>query len=884
MSRTYPSHPTASRAQRGPRWPWLFAVLIVGALVAAGTVLGGGAFQVGGLTLDETTGSRPGQDVASSGLPPVASDGTGILAAATESPAAPPSSSPSPSPSPAPSPSEAPAATSLPSGVGGGTPGDLPIVVAEQSGDFVPAPQIARSAGAQNAADVAAAAGAAAGAPGGTAPLALSLQTAQAQGQEQGTPGADATTPEGSPAVADSPIPAVEEFARRWSAGDYDGLYDLISADSQAAIERQAFVDRYVAIAERAGLTEVRVAVTGEPNLQTEVPVTVTFQSSRVGEIVEENAIGLVKEAGAWTVRWTPSLIFEGLGTDGCIELEVTDTERGAILDRTGKALAIDGTIGTIGVVPGELGTASEEAATVEALADLLDIAEDDITESYANAPDPTWFFSVKEVSEDDAEALLDEIAELPGVRVQYTVGRVYPFGALTAHITGYLSPITADDIAADPSLEGQEWAARAGIEAGADEILSGTPGARLTVVECESRAERSVIGERAGEPAQDVVLTIDVEFQRSVDKAVTDVEGSERGSAVVIDPRTGAVMAMVSHPSFDPNIFILGMTDEEAAFLSDETQKPLLNRAAQAAYPTGSIFKAITMAAGMAHLGYTGETEIECPATYVIPGTDVVVNDWVVEEGAAAQGRLTLHNALVQSCNTVFYQLGYELDRKDDQLLPDMTKAFGLGAPTGIPYLPESSGVVPDPQWKQDTVGDFWARGDAINLSIGQGYLTATPLQMANAYAALANTGSLLQPFIVEFSQNPQTGEQVRIGERDGIRRLPLEREQVQEIQSALRDQTSNAAGVGSARVFGDFDWPIAGKTGTAQTQRGRQDRDRPHAWFAAFGPYGDEATIASCVMLESRGEAVTFAAPATRAIYEAYLKTDLAEIMRTE
>ena len=184
-------------------------------------------------------------------------------------------------------------------------------------------------------------------------------------------------------------------------------------------------------------------------------------------------------------------------------------------------------------------------------------------------------------------------------------------------------------------------------------------------------------------------------------------------------------------------------------------------------------------MAAGMAHLDYTGETQIECPATYVIPGTDVVVNDWVVEEGAAEQGVLTLHNALVQSCNTVFYQIGYDLDRQDEHA----AAGYGQGLrPRRTDRHPLPSRIQrnrPRPQWKQDTIGDFWARGDAINLSIGQGFLLATPLQMANAYAAIANNGSLLQPFIVEFAQNPETGEQERIGERDGIRRLPIEREQ---------------------------------------------------------------------------------------------------------
>ncbi len=874
MSRAYPSSPAAAR--RSSRWPWLLGVLIVAALVAAGSVVGGGPLQVGGLNVDNRSGQESttnGGDADAAALqqqPDQPTDGTGILAAPTAA-----STVESPTETPMPAPPEAPAPTSVPAGVGGGTTGELPLVVAEATGDFVPAPLLAqRSSGAENAIDVAASAA------GDTA----SETNAPAKQATNGTPNAEASAVAGTPATTDSPIPTIDEYARRWSAGDYDGLYDLLSSDVQETIERQEFIDRYVAIAERAGLTEVGIEITGEPNLRTEVPITVTFQSTRVGEIVEENIIGLVKENGEWRVRWTPSLIFKDLGTDGCVELEITNTERGAILDRNGKALAIDGTVGIIGIVPGELGNASEEAATVQALSELIDLSVEDISAAYADAPDPTWFFPVREVSEERAESLLDEISELPGVRVQYTVGRVYPYGPLAAHITGYLSPVTADDIAADPNLEGQDWVARAGVEAGADDILSGTPGARLTVVDCESRSERSLIGERGGEPAQDIVLTIDIDFQKSVDEAVTAVEGSERGSAVVIDPRTGAIMAMVSHPSFDPNIFVLGMTDEEAAYLSDEAQKPLLNRAAQAAYPTGSIFKAITMAAAMTHLDYTGETQLECPATYVIPETEVVVNDWVVEEGAAEQGVLTLHNALVQSCNTVFYQIGYDLDRQDEQLLPDMAKAFGLGAPTGIPYLPESGGTVPDPQWKQDTIGDFWARGDAINLSIGQGFLLATPLQMANAYAAIANNGSLLQPFIVEFAQNPETGEQERIGERDGIRRLPIEREQLQEIQSALHDQTSNAAGVGSARVFGDFKWPIGGKTGTAQTQRGRQDRDRPHSWFAAFGPYDDQATIASVVMIESKGEGVLFAAPATRAIYEAYLKTDLAQAMSTE
>jgi penicillin-binding protein 2 len=299
-------------------------------------------------------------------------------------------------------------------------------------------------------------------------------------------------------------------------------------------------------------------------------------------------------------------------------------------------------------------------------------------------------------------------------------------------------------------------------------------------------------------------------------------------------------------------------------------------DRATFERYPTGSIFKVITTAAAMHYLDYTGDTPIDCPASFSIGSQ--TWSDWVVENGLSAQGQLTLHSGLVQSCNTVFYQIGAALDDLDPEALPDMTKAFGLGAKTGIPYFPEVAGVVPDPQWKLDTQDDGWATGDAVNLAIGQGYLEATPLQMANVYAAIANGGTLLQPYIVDKTQVQGTQDVVQVGKRTVIRELPLTDAQIEELHSALREQTSNDRGVGSSKVFGDFDWPISGKTGTAQN--GNENTDKPHSWFAAYGP-GDEddkPTIASCVLIESVGEGVTYAAPVTRNIYEWYVESDLA------
>ncbi|MDP9469657.1 MAG: penicillin-binding transpeptidase domain-containing protein [Chloroflexota bacterium] len=787
-----------------PRWPWLFACLIVAALSATGVVL------VRAGVLDVQTVDVPGVDRLTGQDPGVPTDDAAAMVATTATPT-------------------------------------INSVPAET---IVPASSPVASA---------------------TAPVAAA-PTKQAA-PDVATPATPSLQPSVEIAESASPVQVVEAYAARWSAGDYDGLYDLLSADAQKAIARNKFIERYEGITDRAGLTSVKVSIIGEPNLQSQVPIKVEMESGKVGPIVEENAVPLVKEDGSWKVAWTPSLIFRDLGTDGCVDYVAEKPKRGAILDRDGDPLAYDGPISEVGIVPGEI---ENEASLLRDLSTLLEMSEDDIKAAYVNA-EPEWFVPLKKFPESRSEELLNQIAPLKGARVQPGVGRVYPLGAKAAHVTGYISRVTGDDLANDESgaLAEGDWVGRTSLEAGANDLLTGKPGGRLTVNQCETWEVRKEIASRKPIPAKDIVLTIDRDLQLAVDKALSDgIEGGEKGSAVIIDPRNGAVLALVSHPTFDPNGFILGFSEKDGERLGSETLKPLLDRAADARYPTGSIFKAITMAAAMEHLGYTADTPIDCPAQYAIPGTDKLVDDWVVEEGVGAQGTLSLHQALVQSCNTVFYQIGVDLDDKDEMLLPEMARAFGLGQPTNIPSFPETAGIVPDPAWKLETVGDYWATGDAVNLAIGQGYLLATPLQMANAYAAIANGGTLLQPYLVSMTRDVG-GSTEKIGKRTVIRELPLKKATITALQNALRDQTSNQIQVGSSRVFGDFDWPIAGKTGTAQNNVG----PKPHAWFAAFGPYGDTATIASVVMVESVGEAVSFAAPVTRTIYEAYLKTDLPE-----
>jgi penicillin-binding protein 2 len=829
--------PYASYERRSSRWPWFFAFLIVLIAAFAGFLVMGGKsadrlLEAAGLT-DEPTATS--QAVADD--PPPTPTETAVPATRTPKPA--------------------PTATT-------------PREVAE-------VPNGTESGGLQAAA----------------------TEQARPTDVPQPTTEPEEAAAGSSPEVqgsADSPLAAVQLWADRWAAGDYDGLFDLftaeavqvaahdayldqndgeesgfdkVSADQRRELARGYIIGRYEGITDVAGLTSVKVTITGQPNLDTQVPIHIEMESSKVGAYAEDNVIQLRKEGDSWRVAWTPSLIFKDLG-DGCIDYEVDSVKRGSILDRNGDPLAYDATVNTVGIIPGEL---EDENATVRELARVIGMKEQDIRDKYESG-EPSWFMAIKNYPDPMDEDLINALSPLPGVVVHPGTARIYPLGAAAAHITGYVTKVSAEDIDADPtgSLSPTDVIGRAGIEAAANDVLTGKPGATLQIVECSTRAPRTVIVQRRPVPPKDLILTIDAEFQKQVDAALGDVTGS----AVVLDPRNGGVLAMASHPTFDPNWFVEGLTESQAKAVFDEKKTPLFNRALQYAYPTGSIFKVITMSAAMAHLGYTGTSEIDCPQQWSIPGTDTVFRDWTDEYGVGAQGRLTLHNALVQSCNTVFYELGYELDEKDNELLPGMAKAYGLGAPTDIPYLQEVGGTVPDPEWKLDTLNDYWATGDAVNLAIGQGYLLATPLQMANAYAAIANGGSVLRPFIVEFTRDAD-GTQTRVGKRRVINELPLSEDEVAEIQSATRDQTSNAAGVGSARVFGDFPWPIAGKTGTAENQSNKLEK--PHAWFAAWGPYGDRATIASIVMVESSGEGVEFAAPRTKQIYEAYLEMDLAD-----
>lgn len=529
--------------------------------------------------------------------------------------------------------------------------------------------------------------------------------------------------------------------------------------------------------------------------------------------------------------------------------------QRGRILDRKGRPLAETGFISRVGIIPGQI---TNEDDMLKRLSGLIDMEEDRIKAAYEGGQ-PNWFMPIKDYPEDMDPDLIDDLGEIPGVVVQKWPARVYPLGDSAAHITGYMSEITAEELP-DLVKEGYEagdMIGRGGVEASAEKWLAGKRGGTLALINRDGSPIR-VLGEVEPEPSHDVILTIDLDLQRATFEAI----GDETGAAVVMDPHNGQVLALASRPSFDPNSFVLGLTDEEWDEINDPERRPLVNRATQSTYPTGSVFKLITASAGIVHLGYTADTWFNCPGSFTLEGADQVWTDWV----PGGQGEMNLHRAIYRSCNTVFYQIGEELDKGDEMWLPDMARAFGFGERTGLDALYEVPGTVPDPEWKRDVIGDNWARGDAVNLSIGQGFFGATPIQVANAYAAVTNGGTLWKPYMI-MDVVDKNGEVVYSGEAEEIRKLPLNGEQIQILKNAMYDVVHAGDGTAVA-AFQGAAYEVSGKTGTAET--GREGEDA-HGWFGSFAP-SDNPRITVASVVEHGVTGSGSAAPVARRIYDAY------------
>jgi penicillin-binding protein 2 len=663
-----------------------------------------------------------------------------------------------------------------------------------------------------------------------------------------------------------TPDAAAATFLNAWEAGDYAAMYARLAPESQAAIDFESFTQRYQNALKNA--TVLTVTTRLQSSLQEEDRAQIAFHleldTALAGALITDTVMTLSLHEGQWWVDWEEGLIWPQLAGGHYFRMDYSTPVRANIYDRNGLALAAQGTIVTVGVIPGQI---EDEKAVLETLTLVTGLSPEEIRGKYADAP-AEWKVPITdipgEVSVDHNDAL-----SIPGIYRDEKDGRTYPHEGIAPHVVGWVAPVPAEQLDAYRArgYRGDEWVGVSGLEAWGEEILGGKHGGRLVVVDAAGE-EITTITETPALPSRAIYTTIDRDFQEQVEQIL----GGRKGAIVVLNANTGEVLAMASGPGFDSNAFVGPTGGDERGQIVTDPRRPLFNRATQATYPSASVFKIVTMAAAVEEGGmHPQNTGFYCPGYWEELGEAYRKGCWK-EEG---HGNITLQDGLTASCDVVFYSVGKRLDETDQELLPRFARGFGFGESTGIEGVLEEGGLVPDPTWKVNAIGERWWVGDTVNLAIGQGYLLVTPLQVARMIAAVGNGGTLYRPYIIKrIGPGGDTlPEQVTTPEVVGT--LPVNPQNLQAIQEALLGVTTRSIGTAWYRFTG-LSIPVAGKTGTAEV--GGPDT-QPHSWFAAYAPANDPE-IAIAVIVENAGEGTTVAAPLTRRVVEAYYGLSLSKL----
>jgi penicillin-binding protein 2 len=475
-----------------------------------------------------------------------------------------------------------------------------------------------------------------------------------------------------------------------------------------------------------------------------------------------------------------------------------------------------------------------------------------------------------------------DEVAKFAANRFRYSgivdikarLFRQYPFGDVAAHAIGYMGRINKDDQAkleedgVDANYRGTDYWGKAGIEASYQDELHGITGFEQVEIDAAGRGIRS-LSRTASQPGSNVVLTMDLRLQQVAEAAF----GERRGAAVAIEPSSGAVLAFVSKPGYDPNLFVDGIDPQSWTELNTSIDRPLLNRAINGVYPPGSTFKPFMAMAALELGKRTPRSTIYDPGYFEFGGRRFR------DSKPSGHGTVDLMKSIVVSSDTYYYMLANDMGI--DAIAAFMGK-LGFGSRTGIDLQGEAAGVLPSPEWKQKRFRrpeqQKWYAGETISIGIGQGYNSYTPIQLAQAMATLLNGGTMYRPRLVSHIDNVRTGERKYI-EPEVLQRVHLKPEHVEFVKRAMAGVNREGTG---ARAFAKAEYTSGGKTGTAQVIAIKQnekydeskvaERHRDHSWFIAFAPVEDPK-IALAVIVENGGFGARAAAPIARQMLDYYL-----------
>ncbi|UCV23106.1 penicillin-binding protein 2 [Ferribacterium limneticum] len=550
---------------------------------------------------------------------------------------------------------------------------------------------------------------------------------------------------------------------------------------------------------------------------------------------------------------------------------------RGVITDRNGVVLAHNYSAFTLEITPSQAG---DLEATIDALAEVIDIQPKDRKRFKRLLDEAKNFESIPirtRLTDGEVAKFAAHRYRFPGVEVKARLFRQYPLGAIASHAIGYIGRITERDLKwieeseKQANYKGTDHVGKTGLEQHYEFELHGETGYEEVEIDAGGRALRSLkrIPPVSG---NNLALTLDAKLQEITEQAF----GDRKGSLVAIDPQTGGILALVSTPTYDPNLFVDGITPDNWKELNEHPSKPMVNRAINGAYPPGSTFKPF-MALAALELGKRTPNQAISDPGYFTFG-----NHTFRDDKKGGHGSVDMYKSIVHSCDTYYYMLA------NDMGIDNISKfmgSLGLGQRTGVDLgkddSGESKGVLPSQEWKKQRFKkpeqQKWYAGETISIGIGQGYNAYTPIQLAQATATVANNGVMFRPHLVRYLIDTKTGEKRQV-EPKPIRDLQLKQSNVDVIRRAMVGVNKEGTG---ARAFAGAPYEAAGKTGTAQvfSLKGAQYKEgstkkelRDHALFIAYAP-ADNPKIALAVLVENGGFGAQSAAPIARMVIDYYL-----------
>ncbi|HHV38905.1 MAG TPA: penicillin-binding transpeptidase domain-containing protein [Tepidimicrobium sp.] len=625
---------------------------------------------------------------------------------------------------------------------------------------------------------------------------------------------------------AETPQDRFDQYVELWNDQQFEEMYDMLSSDAREEFPPDQFIDRYNKIYKDLGISKLKISYDelSEGELKTAlkegaatIPFVVSMESIG-GPIEFEYKAILIKEGegkdGKWLIKWDPGFIFPPLKDGGNVRIHTDTPMRGQILDRNKKPLATNDHVYEVGIVPEGLGENSKKQK--EKIAKLLDIPVEAIdAELSADWVRPELFVPIKKLPK-GAESTITELKEVDGVSIREVMGRVYPLGKAAGHLTGYIGPISAEELEEKEAgqYSANDLIGKRGLEQLYEEQLRGEKGAKIFIV--KEDGEEEVLAEKSAKDGEDIVTTIDVDVQGEIFNAYEE----RSGTSAAINPKTGETLALVSSPAFDPNEFLYGISQERLDELENDPQTPVINRFA-ATFAPGSVIKPITAAIGLKNGTIKPDEGIDIKGLTWAKGKDW--GNYKVKRVSESDGPVDIADALIRSDNIYFAMKGVEMGAKS---LANGLEKFGFGEQLPFEYPIPSSTI--------SSSGELGDEVQLANTSYGQAEVESSALHMAITYTTFLNEGNMLKPTLLASEDTGQIWKENIISP-----------DNAKFIQEILRDVVLK----GTATTAKRDGLAISGKTGTAELKLSHDSEDHENGWFIGYPTEKQDILIAMMI-----------------------------------